>query len=254
MSIWSAVVASLIFVCGLASSAQAHSPYFGQREKIELPGFGMVEFAVLFGDGIVVTDPSQVVVFDSEGYLLAATPQSDALTIHCEVLDGQPQCRVYDELWGLVFEPDYSKWTRDRLIEAEGRPPNDAYPEYMDIEYGFTSRHATFREVVFHEAIDVARSPITSTFALLWWIGAWACVLRPAWKWKRNSFRLRPFKVWSVALGVLGILTFVVMWIMTVVVWLTVEPYSILFFLFVFVLGAVIAAVLTRPKAVVQEV
>ncbi|ACM02906.1 Hypothetical Protein RSKD131_3046 [Cereibacter sphaeroides KD131] len=36
-------------------------------------------------------------------------------------------------------------------------------------------------------------------------------------------------------------------------VWLTVEPYSILFFLFVFVLGALIAAALTRPKAVVQE-
>nr|WP_172600875.1 hypothetical protein [Cereibacter sphaeroides] len=55
------------------------------------------------------------------------------------------------------------------------------------------------------------------------------------------------------ALGLLGILTFVVMWIMTVVVWLTVEPYSIIFFLFVFVLGALIAAALTRPKAVVQE-
>ncbi|AZB56539.1 hypothetical protein EBL89_14980 [Cereibacter sphaeroides] len=59
--------------------------------------------------------------------------------------------------------------------------------------------------------------------------------------------------MWSVALGLLGILTFVVMWIMTVVVWLTVEPYSIIFFLFVFVLGALIAAALTRPKAVVQE-
>ena len=122
----SAVFASVLFWCLLSSSVQAHSPYFGQRERVELPDFGVVDFAVLYGDGIFFADPSQVVVFDSKGYLLAATPQSGALRIRCDGSDRLHMCHIYDELRGKVLEPDYKQWARGRIIEEEGRPPRDA--------------------------------------------------------------------------------------------------------------------------------
>ncbi|KZM42687.1 hypothetical protein [Labrenzia sp. OB1] len=247
------VVVALLFFCfGLSAPVQAHSPYFGQIEGVEHPDFGFVEFAVLYGDGIFVADPSRVVVFDSEGYLLASTPQSQVLSIRCAGSNGLPTCRVYDELRGVVLEPDYKQWARSRIIEEEGRPPRDAYPEYMEIEYGFTERPATILERFTFEVVGVFKSPILSALSVLWWALAWSFIVRPAWKLKHRNWRLRPLKVSSMALGVLGMLAFVGMGLVAAYGWL-IQPYSLYFFLFVFVSGALIAAVLTRPKVAVQE-
>ncbi|WP_415400737.1 hypothetical protein [Tateyamaria sp. SN3-11] len=90
-----------------ATSAFAHSLYFGQREKVELPEFGEVEFAILFGDGIIFADPSQVIVFDSEGRLLAATPISDGLIIRCSRSNDGQSCSAYDAVRGLVYQPNF---------------------------------------------------------------------------------------------------------------------------------------------------
>lgn len=141
-------VAAMLFVLcfGLSTPAQAHSPYFGKGEKIDHPDAGAIEFAVLYGDGIIFADPAQVVVFDREGHLLPATSLSQGFVIKCDRSDARPTCLAYDELQGIVFEPDYGNWAQGRIIEEEGRPSGDAYPELMDIEYGFTQRPATFIE------------------------------------------------------------------------------------------------------------
>lgn len=79
---------------GFCSSALAHSPYFGQRENIEHADFGHVTFAILYGDGIFFADPSQVVVYDDRGSLLAATSRSGVLLIRCERSTDWPICIV----------------------------------------------------------------------------------------------------------------------------------------------------------------
>ena len=242
------VVAASLIWCGALSPVQAHSPYFGQSERIEHPEFGVVEFAVLYGDGIFFADPSQVVVFDNEGYLLAATPQSEALLIRCDGSVTPTDCRIYDELRGTVLQPDYNQWARGRLVEEGGRPSRDAYPKY--IQYGFTARPATLYEKFYFEASGVVGSPIGSILSVLWWVSAWSLLARLAWRWKRNGWQLRPLKISSVAFSVLGLVAFVGMSFLAAYGWLL-SPYSLDFFLFAFISGALIAAILTRPKAVV---
>lgn len=239
-----ATVALILICCGLSSSALAHSPYFGQSESIEHPDFGNVTFAVLYGDGILSADPSQVVVFGSDGYLLAATPQSKALVIRCDSSEDTPNCRVYDEGRGLVLEPDYKHWARGRLIAQEGRPPRDAYPEFMDIEYGFGERPATFIEMMFFEAAG------NFLLSVLWWGMAWSFIARPLWRLRRNGWLILPIRGWAVVSGILSIMAFLGMGFIAAFAWLL-GPYSFQWFLLSFIMAALISAALTRPKAVV---
>ena len=243
----------LVLCCGIFSPAQAHSPYFGQSEKTNHPDFGAIEFAVLYGDGIIFADPAQVVVFDSDGHLLAATPLSEAFLIRCDSSGAQPTCLAFDELQGIVFEPDFEKWAQGRIIEEEGRPPPDAYPEYLEIEYGFTRRPATFVEKISFSAMSMVNSPIATLMSVLWWAIAWSFVARPFWRWKRNGLQTLPLKGWSVVLTVLSILAFLGMSFLAAYAWLL-QPYSIHFFFFVFILGAVVAVVLTRKKPPLKQV
>lgn len=247
-----AAVALVVFWNGFLSFAVARSPHFGQKESISHPGFGNVEFAVLYGEGIFFADPSQVVVFDSDGYLLGATPQSEALLIRCDRSHGSPTCRVYDALRGIVFEPDYEHWVRSRIIEEAGRPARDAYPEDMDIEYGFTQRPATFWEKISFEAVAIFNAPVATLLSVLWWSFAWLFVVRLVWAWKRKGWAILPVKIVSVIFGILSILAFLVMSILAHYDWLQ-QPYSSYYFFFVFFAGALIAAVLTRPKEAVEK-
>jgi hypothetical protein len=252
LKLFGTAAALIVFWNGFLSFAVAHSPYFGQKESISHPSFGNVEFAVLYGDGIFFADPSQVVVFDSEGYLLGATPQSEALLIRCDRSHGSPTCQVYDALSGLVFEPDHEQWVRSRKIEEAGRPARDAYPEYMDIEYGFTQRPATFSEKISFEAVAIFNAPAATLLSVLWWSLAWLFVVRLVWAWKRKGWSILPIRIRSVTFGILSILAFVVMCILALYGWLQ-QPYSSYYFFFVFFAGALIAAVLTRPKEAVEK-
>lgn len=246
-----AVAMLFVLCCGFFSPAQAHSPYFGQSEKISRPDIGAIEFAVLYGDGIIFADPAQVVVFDSEGYLLAATSLSSAFVIRCDRSDAEPNCIAFDDLQGNVFEPDYENWAQGRIIEEEGRPPGDAYPELMDIEYGFIQRPATFIEKILFNAQSIVNAPIATLLSVLWWAVAWSFVTRLVWKWKRNGWQLIPAKGWSVVLSFMSVTAFLGMSFLAAYMW-ELHPYSSYFFSFVFILGALIAGMLTRTKAVVK--
>ena len=170
-----------------ATCAFAHSPYFGQREKVELSQFGEVEFAILFGDGIIFADPSQVIVFDSEGYLLAATPLSDGLIIRCIRSNDAQSCSIHDVVRGLVYQPYLEQWGRGRAIVEDGRPSGDAYPEYMDISYGFIERPATFAEKISFKAAGIAHAPGSTIFAIFCWCLALVPMARLFWRWRGND-------------------------------------------------------------------
>lgn len=239
---------SFLFLVLLASATStfAHSPYFGQREKVELPDFGEVEFAILFGDGIIFADPSQVIVFDSEGHLLAATPLSDGLIISCNRSNDGQSCSAYDVVRGLIYYPDLEQWGRGRTIVEDGRPSRDAYPEYMDISYGFIERPATIAEKISFEVAGVAHAPGSTLFAIFWWCLALVPMARLFWRWRVNGWSIRPVRFSGVLVVFLSLLVFLAMGFLAVFSLLYV-PYSLLFFLFVFTLGGTAAFVVTRP-------
>lgn len=234
----------IFVVLASATSVFAHAPYLGQREKIELPKFGEVEFAILFGDGIFFADPSQVIVFDNEGVLLAATPQSDALIIRCDRSNDVQSCSVYDVVNGLVYKPDFDQWARGRTIVEDGRPLGDAYPEYMDISYGFSEHPATFSEKISFEIEGIVYAPTLTLFAILWWCLALVPMARLFWRWRANDWQIKPVRFTQVLVVFLSVLVFLAMGFLAVFSLLYV-PYSILFFLFVFTLGATMAFVAT---------
>lgn len=232
----------------LGSVAIAHSPYFLQTETLETPDYGTVTFAVLYGDGIFGADSSQVVVFNETGVLLAATPEAYALTIQCSHSDDQRSCLIYDELQGIVIEPDFPNWAPGRLIEVDGKPHPDAYPELMGLEYGFTTRPAGFIERVAFNARSLFSSPVESSLAVLWWCFVCSLVARPIWKWKRNGWRIWPARWSSIAVLVVRAVLFLWMSFLAAYSW-ALGPYSLMYFSFVFSLGALFAIALTRPKA-----
>ena len=87
------VILIIAVVCGMAWCAKADAPYFGQSERITHPEFATVEFAILFGDGIIGANPSQVVVIDNDGFLLASAPLSIAhKVIWCSRTQVAPIC------------------------------------------------------------------------------------------------------------------------------------------------------------------
>ncbi|CUH54031.1 hypothetical protein [Shimia marina] len=241
------LISFLIFAVFVSATiASAHSPYFGQREKVELPEFGEVEFAILFGDGIIFADPSQVIVFDSEGHLLAATPLSDALIIRCNSSHNAQSCSVYDVVRGLVYKPDFDHWGRRRTIVENGRPSGDAYPEYINISYGFIERRATFADKLSFEVAGIAHAPGSTLFAIFWWCLALAPMARLFWCWRANDWKIKPVQFSGVLKVLLSVTTFLGMTCLAVFSLLYV-PYSILFFVFVFTLGGMLAFVITRP-------
>lgn len=229
-----------------ATSAFADSTYFGQREKVDLPEFGEVEFAILFGDGIVFANPSQVIVFDSKGHLLAATPISDALIIRCTRSSDEKACSAYDVMQGLVYMPDFDKWARGRIIVENDRPSDDAYPLDIDTSYGFIERPATFAEMILFEVAGIAYAPRSTIFAVFWWSLALAPMAHLFWRWRGNGWKIKPVRFLGVLTVFLSIATFLAMGFLAVLSQIY-APYSVLFFLFVFTLGGTVAFVITHP-------
>lgn len=214
---WFALCVSLLVLVSLPHQLSAHSPYFGQSEEIDLPGFGAIQFAVLYGDGVIFADPARVVVFDSDGTLLAVTPLSVTLFIQCQRSDKEPFCQVYDELSGHVFEPAYESWVRSGAIAQDGRPVQD--PELMKAEYGFTQRSATFAETTSFTVAGILNARLVTFLSALWWFVAWSSVARHFWRWKRNAWRLVPLRWWTVTTSVLAFLGFMAMGMLAAFDW-----------------------------------
>ncbi|WP_299930598.1 hypothetical protein [uncultured Pelagimonas sp.] len=243
------IVSILVFFafwCAFSSPALADELFFGQRERTNHPKFGTVELAVLYRPLAL----PQVVVFDNEGYLLAASPQSRGFIIGCDHPAEFQTCRVYDGVQGLMYEPDVQLWERGRTVEMDGRAFGDGYGSYSEKEYGFSQRPATFIEKVSFDAKGVVEAPVVSLLHVLWWVVALSFVARPLWRWRRAWQQSLPLSPWSIALGFVSSLPFWSMCYLATLVW-QINPYSVYFFCYVFVTGGLIAVALTRPKAVV---
>jgi hypothetical protein len=248
----SLTIAMSLFSFLATMPALAHSPYFGQKERIDHQEFGIVNFAVLYGDGIIGPDPSQVVVFDSQGYLLAATPLSTSLFISCDHSARNSNCVVYDKIRGLKFEAKKAHWARGMIIEKEGSPPRTAYPEHIGIEYGFSQRPVRFSERISIELAAIVKSPVNAVLSILWWCLAWLLLAKTIWRWKRNGWQVKPVKAASLGVGFLAITVFSAMSLAAFYAWI-VAPYSKYYFALVFALGGLSSFIIMRPRQVSKD-
>lgn len=227
-----------------SSAALAETLSFGQRERIDHVKFGSIEFAVLERPiGL-----PQVVAFDSNGYLLAATPQAHRIVIVCNRAAAAQRCRIYDGVEGLVYEPEYQLWLRSRQIEMDDQPLGEPYADDPYLEYGFAQRPATLSEKLSFDAKGILQTPIVSLLSILWWSVACSFLARPLWRWKRARQQLSSVSNWSIVLGIVSSLPFWVMSYLATVIW-SHAPYSQYFLFYVFTAGALVATVLARPKA-----
>jgi len=205
---------------------------------------------LLHGDGIFFADPIRAVILDGDGKLLAVSPMSTALFVACDYEEGfSRKCNVYDELRHLVFTPDRASWKATELLEVSGKPQK--YPSYNMEEYGFSKRKASVIEIVKYEALSIAASPFLTVVALVWWfvIGWLICPLY--WRLKENTWRIREFSFTVFVEVILRLVCISVLVVLAGYGWLL-EPYSLPYFIFVSLSGAVLALFITKPKLKTQ--
>lgn len=226
-------------------SAAAHSPYYTQTERLSWAGDSGVEIKLLHGDGIFFADPIRAVVVDKNGKLLAASPLSITLFIFCSRSNGRSDCIAYDELRQLIYTPNRSSTQTTQLLEIDGKPQE--YPEYQMEGYGFDTRHASFFEIIKFEALSVFRWPLLTVFAIAWWLIVWALVTPLFWRLKGNQWRLGEVSFASVLLVLSRLIAALALILIAAYSWLL-FPYSLVYLMFVTLVGATLALVLTRPK------
>lgn len=153
------VFAAILAFAGVP--AWAHSPYFTQIEKIDLPDGTEGELRLLHGDGILVGDPVRIIAIDSQERLLARSEHGAVAHILC----GQAgRCNAYID---------------DRILElAPGAEPGPviakALREYGSDEryaleastqsFGFSARAPSFKESITVSLGVAKRFPLLTLF------------------------------------------------------------------------------------------
>ncbi|MFD0980584.1 hypothetical protein [Tropicimonas aquimaris] len=164
--------------------ALAHSPYYQSGETVELPGFGVVKFRVLRGDGLYITDPRAIVAVDAEGRLLAVSPISFSMKTICRTSEGTRSCIGYNAHEGLVYTPDLTAFASTVMLEENGRPKTD--PRRLGNPYGFTMHEAGLIERLVLDARKLVwEFPITIVSIL--WFAVMFAPLFAFWREALNS-------------------------------------------------------------------
>lgn len=222
--------------CGPAA---AHRPYFAQSEAMSATEHPSVMLKLLSGDGILFADPVRAVVVDRDGTLLAASPSSTSLRIHC---DRQRHCLAYDDLTRTVYTPVEDQWRSEGTVEQDGVPQR--YPEDIVAAFGFAEREATLGEAIRFEAQDMLASWLSTAIAVAWWALFWLLLLPLA------RFALGPDRRLTIGRigGLMGRTVGALLMIpLATYAWLL-APYSMIYLAFVLICGAMVALLLAKAR------
>ncbi|MBD8890083.1 hypothetical protein [Roseibium litorale] len=191
----------------------AHSPYFTETVQAISQEFGPVSYKVLNGDGVLFADPKRLVAVTEGGNLLAASPLSSLLLLHCTT-EPPRSCAGYDALSGQVFEPDEGRWLLGPEIEEDGKPL--VYPELLPPASGFVSRYPSLSELLYFEGFLAAQMPKTAAVLVSSWTVIWLLATRLFTRARRSQWRFSPVSFRGIAgtlasiLAMTGILTFTI--------------------------------------------
>lgn len=229
------------------SVSAADFPVFGKSDTVVHPEFGKQRIVVLLDDKDFGPFSAQAVVIDDEGYVLAATPVSMRIQLHCSEIETGRSCVIYDPVNGVVYEPDFENGEPGRFIEENGGPTSEARPDRMGLSYGFLQRPVTMAESIRFEFGSIRKAPGTTLLAVLWWCAAWALLARMLWRWQGNRWWLSPITRRAVLLTVLSIVILLGMSVLAAIGY-AFAPYSRAYFFFVFASGAALAFAVMRPR------
>jgi hypothetical protein len=238
----------LVLLCTIsAQPALAHSPYFGQSEQLPLNEGKTFALKLLYGDGIFASDPVRAIVVDRELRVRALSPLALKLHIICRLPENERPCVVYDRLTGLVYQPDPETWETGPVIEAYGRPLQDAYPEHMGVAFGFKQRPATYFEIIRFEGDKIKSNPLLAGLTFLWWLLITLLLAPLFWRLYRNMRRIRTCAVSGVSLVFLRLAGATALLLVTFG-WREWEPYSLYYAGFFALLASAIGLIVTHPR------
>jgi hypothetical protein len=132
------VSALLVAVILLPTPAAAHMPYFsGTPEAVALPGGESGAIRLLYGDGILDSDPVRPIVTDAGGGVRAITPVGYAASYSCAARS----CRVYlyrdTMLLPRVFDTDIETMKASAVLRTADENDLDAVMRTREPFYGF---------------------------------------------------------------------------------------------------------------------
>ncbi|MCB1503177.1 MAG: hypothetical protein KDK07_25940 [Bauldia sp.] len=143
------VTGAMVGLLLCSDGVHAHPPYFTEIRPITLANGDRGSIRVLAGDGIVISDPLQVIIVTSEGNAVAATPTSSALHISCRT-EYVSSCRVSDPPNRRIYVPDEASFGPFAKLESDERGPY--YPEYgVGRGRGFTEIPPRITELLLFE-------------------------------------------------------------------------------------------------------
>lgn len=146
------VLAAMLAFAG--QPASAHSPYFTQIEKIDLPDGTQGEMRLLHGDGILVSDPVRVIAVDSLERLIAQSERGYVASIICPVprkciaylddriLELTPAAEPGPVIANALRNPENQRWELEGAKESFGFSARDAsFQENVAVSYGLAKRN-----------------------------------------------------------------------------------------------------------------
>ncbi|WP_133771240.1 hypothetical protein [Enterovirga rhinocerotis] len=144
-----------------ASPSAAHQPYFGRSETVDLPDGRTGEMRIVYGDGIMFSDPSRVVLIGPDGRLLARSRRGRPMSLVCR----DRTCLGYDSRSFQSLEPDPTSF----LVSGPLVSPNDGQDDIWALDegtddVGFSRRIASPLEILrgeFGHAREHARDFLT---------------------------------------------------------------------------------------------
>ena len=151
------------------------------------PESGPLKFKVIRADGFLL-DPMQAGFVDAEGYILATSPISYALSAWCKG-GSEKVCFAYDEERGIIHEPDFASWERGDLFNEHRYPQNK--PFGTSRESGFVTRQAEISERLWFDVASISTAPIWTLFGILWWLPVWYLIAGIIRRLKGNDWRVR---------------------------------------------------------------
>ena len=135
---------------------------------------------------------------DTEGQVHAVSPIATQFFIFCDgTVSG---CGVYNGISAEIHELAPETWFAVMVVEDAGKPFRWAYPEDMEVSYGFRTREATWGEVLYYELYSIISHPLLGLIAVLWWSAIAALLVPLMWSLVRVRGRVLPLSVLAVFL------------------------------------------------------
>ena len=194
MAKFATALLTLILMVAASSPSLAHRPYFTQVEPIILPNGQPGEMRVLRGDGIIIADPSRILVLDSNRRLLARSGIGDVVSILC---DGDRRaCRGHSGLATLILDP--ASFRLGPVVPGLEQNDRSGLYELMDgnASWGFTVQLASVGDVLRAEAAIFRQHLLP--LSLIAVLGAVAATILIAGKGLPNLAAWRAFALWIV--------------------------------------------------------